>query len=120
MSEHFDFEAALKATQSGKAITGKRGVLAPLVKQPTEAALETKLDSHLANDVAGKVGNGKSKGTVQRACGEFELETPCERTGRVEPKVVKKGVSDILCVSRVSHSVTTNRSSKCIANCGFA
>ena len=31
-----------------------------------------------------------------------------------------KGVSEILCVSRVTHSVTTNRSSKCIANCGFA
>ena len=38
MSEKFDFEAALKAIQSGQAITGKDGVLAPLVKQLTEAA----------------------------------------------------------------------------------
>ena len=53
MSEKFDFEAALKAIQSGQAITGKDGVLAPLVKQLTEAALEGELDSHLAEDVAG-------------------------------------------------------------------
>ena len=33
MSEKFDFEAALKAIQSGQAITGKDGVLAPLMKQ---------------------------------------------------------------------------------------
>ncbi|MFC1681788.1 hypothetical protein ACFL1S_08440 [Pseudomonadota bacterium] len=39
MKEKFDFEAALKAIQSGQAISGKDGVLAPLVKQLTEAAL---------------------------------------------------------------------------------
>ena len=53
MSEKFDFDAALKAIQSGQSITGKDGVLAPLVKQLTEAALEGELDSHLAEDVAG-------------------------------------------------------------------
>ena len=40
MSEKFNFEEALKALQSGQAITGKDGVLAPLIKQLTEAALE--------------------------------------------------------------------------------
>ena len=40
MAEKFDLDAALKAPQSGKPITGKDGVLAPLVKQLTEAALE--------------------------------------------------------------------------------
>lgn len=35
MNEKFDFEAALKAIQSGQAITGKDGVLVPLVKQLT-------------------------------------------------------------------------------------
>lgn len=33
MSEKFDFDQALKALQSGQAITGKDGVLAPLIKQ---------------------------------------------------------------------------------------
>ena len=51
MSEKFDFEEALKALKSGQAITGKDGVLAPLIKQLTEAALEGEIESHIANDV---------------------------------------------------------------------
>ena len=90
MSEKFDFEAALKAIQSGQAITGKDGVLAPLVKQLTEAALEGELDSHLADDVAGNRRNGKSKKTVKSTSGAFELETPRDRAGTFEPKLVKK------------------------------
>ena len=88
MSEKFDFEAALKAIQSGQAITGKDGVLAPLVKQLTEAALEGELDSHLADDVAGNRRNGKSKKKVKSTSGEFELETPRDRAGTFE--LVKK------------------------------
>ena len=90
MSEKFDFEAALKAIQSGQAITGKDGVLAPLVKQLTEAALEGELDSHLADEVAGNRRNGKSKKKVKSTSGEFELETPRDRAGTFEPKLVKK------------------------------
>ena len=90
MSEKFDFEASLKAIQSGQAITGKDGVLAPLVKQLTEAALEGELDSHLADDVAGNRRNGKSKKKVKSTSGEFELETPRDHAGTFEPKLVKK------------------------------
>ena len=52
MTEPFDFDKALKAIQSGQAISGKDGVLAPLLKQLTEAALEAELESHIADDVA--------------------------------------------------------------------
>ncbi len=90
MSERFDFEEALKAVQSGQAITGKDGVLAPLVKQLTEAALEGELDSHLAEDVTGNRRNGKSKKTVKSTSGAFELETPRDRDGTFEPKLVQK------------------------------
>lgn len=90
MSEKFDFEAALKALQSGQAITGKDGVLAPLVKQLTEAALEAELDSHLAEDVIANRKNGKSKKTVKSSSGAFELETPRDRAGTFEPKLVPK------------------------------
>ncbi|MBF2754997.1 MAG: IS256 family transposase [Gammaproteobacteria bacterium AqS3] len=90
MSKTFDFEEALKAVQSGQAITGKDGVLAPLVKQLTEAALEGELDSHLAEDVTGNRRNGKSKKTVKSTSGEFELETPRDRAGTFEPQLVKK------------------------------
>ena len=48
MTNKFDFDEALKAIQSGQAISGKNGVLAPLIKQLTEAALNAELDSHLA------------------------------------------------------------------------
>ena len=90
MNKKFDFEAALKAIQSGQAITGKDGVLAPLVKQLTEAALEGELDSHLADDIADNRRNGKSKKKVKSTSGEFELETPRDRAGTFKPKLVKK------------------------------
>jgi len=35
----------------GKKLTGKDGLLAPLIKQLTEAALEAEIESHIANDV---------------------------------------------------------------------
>ena len=59
--------------------------MAPLVKQLTEAALEGELDSHLAHDVAGNRRSGKSKKKVKSTSGEFELETPPDRTGTFEP-----------------------------------
>lgn len=65
MAEKFDFESALKAVQLGRSITGKDGVLGPLVKQLTEAALEAELDSHLAEEVAENSKNGKSRKTVK-------------------------------------------------------
>ena len=90
MAEKFDFEAALKAVQSGQSITGKDGVLGPLVKQLTEAALEAELDSHLAEEVAENRRNGKSRKTVKSTIGKFELETPRDRAGTFEPQLVKK------------------------------
>ena len=90
MAEKFDFEAALKAVQSGQSITGKDGVLGPLVKQLTEAALEAELDSHLAEEVRENRRNGKSRKTVKSTSGEFELETPRDRAGTFEPQLVKK------------------------------
>lgn len=90
MSERFDFEAALEALQSGQRITGKDGILAPLVKQLIEAALEAELDSHLAEAVTANRRNGKSKKTVKSSHGAFELETPRDRAGSFEPKLVAK------------------------------
>jgi len=90
MAEKFNFEAALKAIQSGQSITGKDGVLGPLVKQLTEAALEAELDSHLAEELAENRKNGKSRKTVKSTSGNFELETPRDRAGTFEPKLVRK------------------------------
>jgi len=90
MSNEFDFDEALKALQSGKAITGKDGVLTPLIKKLTEAALEAELDSHLAQDVVPNRKNGKTKKTVKSTAGPFELETPRDRAGNFEPQLIKK------------------------------
>jgi transposase-like protein len=90
MSDEFDFDKALKALQSGKAITGKDGVLTPLIKKLTEAALEAELDSHLAQDVAPNRKNGKTKKTVKSTAGPFDLETPRDRAGTFEPQLIKK------------------------------
>lgn len=46
----FDMEAALKALREGQGLTGKDGILTPLMKQLTEAAMKAELDEHLANE----------------------------------------------------------------------
>ena len=76
MKEKFDFEAALKAIQSGQSISGKDGVLAPLVKQLTEAALEAELDSHLADDVVPNRRNGKSRKTLKTSAMPLARKPP--------------------------------------------
>lgn len=88
--EGFDFEAALEKVRAGQSITGKDGVLAPLLKQLTEAALEAELDSHLAEDVLPNRKNGKSKKTIKTSEGKIELDTPRDRASRFEPQIVKK------------------------------
>jgi transposase-like protein len=86
----FDFQKALKAIQSGKPLTGKDGVLTPLIKNLTEAALEGELDSHLGQEIASNRRNGKSKKTIKTLSGSFELDTPRDRAGTFSPQLVKK------------------------------
>ena len=90
MTEKFNFEEALKAIQSGQAISGKDGVLAPLVKQLTEAAPEGELESHLAEDVWPNRRNEKSKKTLKTRDGTIELDTTQDRSGTFEPQIIKK------------------------------
>ena len=89
-SSNFDFQKALKAIQSGKPLTGKDGVLAPLIKNLTEAALEGELDSHLGQEIAVNRKNGKSKKTIKTLNGSFELDTPRDRAGTFSPQLIKK------------------------------
>jgi hypothetical protein len=53
--QNFDFNEALKAIQSGKPIPGSDGVLAPLIKQLTEAALSAEIDSYLEQNPSSNV-----------------------------------------------------------------
>jgi len=42
-----DMEAALRDLRAGKDLTGKDGLLMPLIKQLTESAIQAELEAHL-------------------------------------------------------------------------
>src|SRR5512141_2145134 len=86
----FDFKTALKAIKEGKPLLGKEGILTPLIKNLTEAALEGELDSHLGQEIAANRRNGKSQKTIKSLNGSFELRTPRDRDGTFSPQLVKK------------------------------
>lgn len=95
MTSPFDFEKALQDLQSGKELTGKNGILTPLIKQLTEAALKAELDQHLASEQQPNRKNGRSQKTIKALSGNFELETPRDRAGTFEPELIKKNQSQI-------------------------
>ncbi len=90
MTDAFDFDKVLEALRSGKDLTGKDGVLTPLIKQLTEAALSAELDQHFTQDTQPNRRNGRSRKTVKAAISSFELETPRDRAWTFEPGLVKK------------------------------
>jgi putative transposase len=76
-------------------IAGENGLLKQLTKAVLERALQAELTGHLGyekNDPAGyKSGNsrnGKSRKRLKGDFGEIELETPRDRQGTFEPKIV--------------------------------
>ena len=86
----FDLKAALQGLREGKGLSGKDGLLTPLIKQLTEAAMQAELDSHLAEDDGPNRRNGHSAKTMKSPAGEFALNTPRDRAGSFEPQLVKK------------------------------
>ena len=98
MKERFDFDKAVKELVEGKKISGKDGILAPLIKQLVEAALEAEIESHISNEILkGKKNrrNGYNRKKVKSKDGEFELATPRDREGSFEPQIVKKHQTSI-------------------------
>ena len=92
---NFDFQEALKAIQKGQPLLGKEGILTPLIKNLTEAALEGELDSHLGQEISANRRNGKSKKTIKSLNGNFDLNTPRDRAGTFAPQLVKKHQTSI-------------------------
>lgn len=90
MAQSFDFDKALEDLQSGKNLTGKDGILMPLIKQLTEAAISAELNHHLSNDEKDNRKNGTSSKTIKTASGSFELNAPRDRAGSFEPQLIKK------------------------------
>ncbi len=63
--QEFNFAAALKLVQEGKPLLGNEGILTPLIKKLTEAALEGELYSHLGHEISASRRNGKSRKTIK-------------------------------------------------------
>jgi putative transposase len=79
-------------------IAGEKGLLKQLTKALLERAMEAELTNHLGyekHDPAGhKTGNSRNGKTGKKLKGDFgeiELETPRDRNGTFEPKIVAKG-----------------------------
>jgi len=90
MTHPFDFDKALSELQSGKDLTGKDGVLMPLIKQLTEAVITAELDHHLAHEDDPNRKNGLGSKIVKTGSGSFELNAPRDRAGTFEPELIKK------------------------------
>ena len=89
-----EFKAeAIEKIKSGQPLTGKGGILTPLLKELLESALEGELEAHLLENREAGISNrrnGKSSKQVQTNSDSFELLTPRDREGSFEPEIVKK------------------------------
>lgn len=90
MKIDFDMTKALEQLKAGQSLNGKDGILTPLMKQLTEAALQAELDEHLQQDQEPNRRNGSSRKTIKSTAGEFQLDTPRDRAGRFAPQLIKK------------------------------
>jgi putative transposase len=88
MKQQFNMDEALELVKQGARIDGKDGVLAPLIKQLTEAVLEAEIESHLSTEINNRK-NGKSSKTMKSSVGTFDLDVPHDRNSSFEPEIVK-------------------------------
>lgn len=79
-------------------IAGENGLLKQLTKALLERAMQAELTDHLgyekhdpAGHNSGNSRNGKSRKKLKGDFGEIDLETPRDRNGSFEPKIVAKG-----------------------------
>ena len=96
MSNSFDYEEfkanAIEQLKAGVPLSGKDGVLAPLLENLLNSALEGEMDSHLEGGerAFGNRRNGHMSKQVQTSMGEITINTPRDRDGTFEPQVVRK------------------------------
>nr|WP_162505432.1 transposase [Candidatus Arsenophonus triatominarum] len=89
-NQSFNFDEALKQLQSDKNLLGTDGILTPLIKQLTEAALQAEIEHYLSTTSIDTRKNGYTRKTVKSTSGQFELKTPRDRSGAFEPQLIKK------------------------------
>jgi putative transposase len=88
----------LKDYKSPEQIIGENGLLKQLTKALLERAMQAEMTNHLgygrhdpAGYNSGNSRNGTTKKKLKGDFGEIELETPRDRNGSFEPKMVAKG-----------------------------
>ena len=95
MSKSFNFDDALKDLQSGKDLTGKDGVLTPLIKKLAEAAINAELEHHISTTEEPNRKNGKGSKIVKTGAGSFELNASRDRAGTFEPQLIQKNQTQL-------------------------
>ena len=73
--------------RSGKKLTGKDGVVTPLIKRLLEAALEGELDEHIKETKpdTGNRRNGHTQKNLKSSFGDIEIFPPRDRDGSFDP-----------------------------------
>jgi putative transposase len=91
-------ELMARVDEGGLQLTGVGGFLPEMIKQVLEAGLAAELTGHLgyekgdrAGDGSGNSRNGTTPKTVASEVGDIDLETPRDRNGSFEPRLVPKG-----------------------------
>ena len=87
--EAFRQETIAKMMAGEKELTGKDGLLAPLLKDLLEAALSGEIQAHVEQNRPNRRNGGKAK-TVKTAHGPVEVEMPRDRDGSFEPRLIGK------------------------------
>lgn len=92
LSKEFETEA-IAHLKSGESLTGKDGILTPLIKQIIEVSLEGEIEAHLAEPKPSEMANRRDRKIsklLKTGTESFKLETPRDRAGKPLPQIVKK------------------------------
>jgi len=88
--EEFE-EQAIKGLYEKRPLTGKGGILTPLIKRFLEKALQGELEGHVEGTrIDGNRKNGFTPKNIKTDSGSFEIANPRDREGSFQPAIVKK------------------------------
>jgi len=114
---NFDFNEfkaeALSQLKSGQCLTGKDGILTPLIKELLEAALEGEMDAHMDECHESGLGNrrnGKASKLMKSTTGIFDFSVRDKKFQLLHPAVCRSGgIDNILRIQAVNSSYLYDR-----------
>ncbi len=85
-------DLAIEQLLSGKSLTGKGGVFAPMLKEFLDSAREGEMESHLDETERSQENkrNGKGSKMGKTSVGEIPIKTQQYRHSSFEPQIIKK------------------------------